>query len=846
MNSTVKSLSLNGAWELIERPLAEGVDAYAAVRGEAGTFVATVPGDVNDDICRSGKLPEPLVALNFREYSSWVPERSWWYRKSVKVPASRKEPFAELSLDGLDVHADVWFNDTYLGHHGSAYFPFKADVSKLIRRGGENCVMVRLTTGRERVKDLQSPLFNCVPTEATRGYNDRGWPQRIFLRKPAYTWGWDWSPYLPTCGITGNCSLNFTGTNSVENIRLDTSLDAKGAATVSMVVELCRRTVIGTAWGTVRVRLTDESRRSFTVEKKNVLVRGGTTFVDLSLDVAAPRLWWPNGSGAQHRYTAEVWLECEGETLSLAPFRWGMRTVEMDVAPGLFRFRINGLPLFIQGSNWCPCDHLYGRVTPQRLRHLVSEMVAANFNCTRVWGGNRFEPDAFFEACDEKGILIWHDFMSACAPLPYDDKEFADLFRQEAFYQMRRLRNHPSMMLWCGNNEVGACYDWEWFKNNYGGGRDPAWTLYFEDLPRWVAAEGGSIPYWPTSPYGGKDSVSDLTVGDDHHWVVMKPESEFWSNPEYWDGKAISIFNSEYGYGGPTSLASAKDYLGTDKPDLFSPVGHEHTNTFYDIPRVNFSIEAHYRSAKDLPIEEYIRLGGLCQGLNLGYSLESLRANDQTWGGIFWMYNDAWGENGWTIIDYYLRRKISFYNVKRCLAPQRLVLRRGGQGFGGKASQVLLILLNNSEKPLRGSVRFGYQRYDGTGARLKTVRYTLPPRSKKVIATCAVPTAAQLKVGSVVALGAPGLDSAWWRHNRYKNLNLPSANVEIVSQKKDGKDCLVTVRSTTLAHAVNINVPDDYHLSDQWFDLLPGESKTVRIIGGARLGKLTATCVNAS
>jgi beta-mannosidase len=188
----------------------------------------------------------------------------------------------------------------------------------------------------------------------------------------------------------------------------------------------------------------------------------------------------------------------------------------------------------------------------------------------------------------------------------------------------------------------------------------------------------------------------------------MRPDKQFWSTPEYWDGKEIPIFNSEYGYGGPCSIETTRQYLGSDQPDLFNETGRQHTNTFYDIPRVNWSIQQHYRETDKLSLKDYILLGGLCQGLNLGYSLESLRANEQSMGGIFWMYDDSWGENGWTIIDYYLRRKVSYYNVKRCLAPRRLVLRRGGQAFGGTADEVLLIALNDAAESVECSAQLGY------------------------------------------------------------------------------------------------------------------------------------------
>jgi beta-mannosidase len=843
------TFDLNGPWELIERPLSDDVAASGAVAEARALCPVQVPGDVNAALASAGLLPEPLTALNFHAASARVPDRSWWYRRRFVVPQNAiAATVATLSLDGLDIHAEIWLNGVHLGHHDSAFLPFERDVRGILRPHSENVLLVRLTTGKERVEHITDfPLLATVPLEAPRGYPDRGFAQRIYLRKPAYTWGWDWSPYLPTCGITGVCAIRFAGLVEFEDVALAASLDDRGNATVTASLELRRHTLVGTVWATVRLRLIDEDGVAHACESTNVLVRSGFTHLDLDLEIRRPKLWWPHGAGAQHRYRVEASAELEdGTTVEYPAFFWGLRTVALETEPGLFRFRVNGQPLFLQGGNWVPCDHLYGRTTPARLEQLVSEAAHANFNCLRVWGGGRFELDAFYDACDRHGILLWHDFMSACAPLPAHDPVFARTFMDEARYQVRRLRNRACLMLWCGNNEVAACYNWS--KHLFGQHRDPAWPLYFEELPRLIAELSPHTPYWPTSPYGGSDSVNDLTVGDDHHWIVMKPDQAFWSHPEYWDSPKISIFNSEYGYGGPCCIESTREYLGTETPDLFGPVGREHTNTFYDIPRVKFSIAEHYGDVPDRPLAEYIRLGGLCQGLNLGYSLESLRANDRTWGGLFWMYNDAWGENGWTIVDYYLRRKIAYYGVKRALAPQKLVWRRGGQAFGGQADEVLLLALNDTTRPLRGSVDAGWMDYDGTHQDLRSIALDVPAFSKAVIARLPIPAADTLRHGTYAACTTlRGLDSATWRHGRHRDGVMPIAHPTIVARRRVGDDLEVTVTSPTFAHAVSFDLGGDWRFSDAWFDLLPGEQRTLRIAGGAGLARkpLAVTCVNA-
>ncbi len=841
----MEKMNVNGSWELIERPLDDGPDRFADIASLPSDLSAQVPGDVNDALVASGRMPEPLVGTNFQQFD-WIEDRSWWYRRTFSVNRELRDmQRLVLSLDGLDVHADVWLNGNHLGHQASAFYPLQSDVTEIVDRDGENTIVVRLTTGLEHVpEDPDFPLVNAVPTEEGRGYPERGNKRRIYLRKPAFVWGWDWAPHLPTCGITGNVELVGQKMLDVSNTHLRTEAAAHGAAVIHAEVELEYDTLVDTARADVDVVATDETGGENRTVEKDVFVRSGVTYVKTQIAVSNPKWWWPNGSGSQHLYQVQVRVSCNGETVETEPVAFGLRTVEMDTAPGRFRFVVNGEPVFMKGGNWIPSDSLYGRITPEKLTTLVREAAEAGFNVLRIWGGGRFEMDAFYEACDRYGIMVWHDFMSACAPLPAHEPWFTQEFEKEAMFQVRRLRNRACLLLWCGNNEVGGCYFW--FKDQFQE-RDPAWELYHRILPRLMQSQCPQIPYWPTSPYGGVGTVGAPDVGDDHHWVVMRPESEFWSSPEYWDGKEIPIFNSEYGYGGPCSLESTRQYMGTDDPDLFSETGRQHTNSFYDIPRVNFSIKEHYVDTDNLSLEEFILYGGLCQGLNLGYSLESLRANEQSWGGIFWMYNDAWGENGWTIIDYYLRRKVSYYNVKRCLSPTRLVLRRGGQAFGGKADEIVLVAVNDTAEHLEGTCQLGYVSYDGTRQSLEAIDYSIKPRSRQVIAAVPCPGANELETGTVVAVPGPDgpFEPATWRHCRYREAGLPAANVVVESVAQAGNDLHITVSSDQFAHAVQLEVPADIRLSDNYFDLLPGQKKSVLLYNAAHLkDKISVRCVN--
>ena len=815
-------------------------------------MTGTVPGDVNDDLFRAGKMPDPLVGLNFRDFA-WVKQCSWWYRKEFDLPERWREvSFIEVCLGGLDIHADVWLNGSHLGHHSNAFYPFQIQVGPELRFGGPNSLVVRLTTGIEQAaesaREQDFPLLAAVPTEAGRGYPDRGEPLRVFLRKPSYVWGWDWSPHLPTCGITGNCEIRALEENEIEDVILRTRTVGSGpesAGIVDVTVVVFRKVRLASATGRVRVALIDDRGRALFVER-DCFLAAGVNHLDLSIRVPHPRLWWPRGYGPQHLYTVYTMMSLDGEVREYRPLPFGMRCIQLRTAPGDFGVTVNGQEIFIRGANWVPPDALYGRVSPARVTHLVEEAATANLNCLRIWGGGRYEIDDFYDACDRLGILVWQDFMSACAPLPADRPWFLRSFLAEAEHQIRRLRGRTCLLLFCGNNEVSQMYS---AMEAYKSHDDPGWRLYHDDLPRLVRSLAGHVPYWPTSPYGGTEDVHDPVVGDNHHWVVMRPEPELWASPEYWDREDLPGFVSEYGYGGPCCRRSFDDYLGDLAETLDGEAVRQHTNTFYNAERVFHAIREHYRDPDDLEIADFLLLGGLCQGINLGRSIESLRARQGGGAAIFWMFADAWGETGWTIVDSFDRRKISYYFVARACRPVCLVIRPGGGPYGGRPGQLVCILCNDGPEEVGGDLDIGFVSLDGSERSLETVAFSVGPGQSELVAAAPCPAGPAAERGAVVAIptgsALEGPAPALWLGPRYRALCLPAATprIEAVAQTKG--DLVVDLSCDTFAHAVHLGGIGDLPVSDSYFDLYPGQRRSIRVFGGADLpeGQIVARAV---
>lgn len=423
------------------------------------------------------------------------------------------------------------------------------------------------------------------------------------------------------------------------------------------------------------------------------------------------------------------------------------------------------------------------------------------------------------------GILIWHDFMFACALYPDNAEWYRREAENEIDYQTRRLRNHASLALWSGNNENHwGFHDW-WVgdeKPEFAGGAH----IYNYIAPRIVRENCAHIPYWRSSPYGGSDPNGN-EVGDRHHWhdCTMNPDMEKRITPEEYD-KVTSKFVSEYGYIGPCARSSIERYHGSETIERFSDVWNWHNNTF-EKDTVMAGITKHYVDADKLSLDDYLLYAGAVQGLMYGYSLESMRCAENCWGSLFWMYTDCWGEVGWTIIDYYLSRKPSYYYVKRAFAPAKLILRRGDD-------DVVVYGANDTNEALNLPVEYGYVSFDGTVARTVTTTLTLPRSDKGPVFR--IPTdGSDEKIGTYFLRctddSSQSIPTALLRGGPFRELAVSRPKLSITGFERNDEGCHFDVTTDVFAHAVHFGIEENTRLSDSYFDLLPGETREVRVEG---------------
>lgn len=812
--------SLNGEWELRDCSLALDARGYGQVMAdEDGWMSSAVPGDVHTDLINANRIKEPLIGLNSFE-CEWIEERSWWYRKAFSTLSEWLEcDIVELELSGLDSMAEIFLNEVHIGTHISAFRPFIRNVKELLRKDGRpNLLVVRVTSGLEHFSAADVAEVAPYIGGDKGGPGQRGDWRRVFVRKPQYSWGWDWSPRVPTCGITGGALIRPIKTLFIRDINTRTSLLPESAK-LHLTVNVENADPVRTGEAEITICITDPDGACIRL-KREAFLRSGRNPLSFTVDIENPRLWWLNGMGEQPLYKISASASASGVTVEYPPFDCGLRTVELDrtaVAEGqrLFAIKVNGVRVYCRGGNWIPADAVYARVSDEKYETLIREAKEANFNMLRVWGGGLYERDCFYRYCDRMGILIWQDFMFACAAYPDHLDWFANEVRKEAGYQVERLRNHPCIALWCGNNENTQAFA-EWWSMATTAGA----YLYNHVIPEVVEAKSPDIPYWNSSPYGGSLPNSG-DCGDRHHWgeCMMNPEMEARITPEEYD-KIDPKFISEYGYVGPCSIETTREYLGSHPLDRNGKAWLHHNNAF-EKDTVAAGIRKHYRDPESLTVEEYLLYAGLCQGMMYEYSLDSFRRCLNNSGGLFWMYNDCWGEVGWTIVDYYCRRKISYNFVRRANAPKRLILRK-------KDSVVTVTLCNDTSEPVAGILEYGYISFDGTSADLQRTPFEAEPFSRKIVKTFESDQW-DFKTGAAIARisSGCGIIPGILHWSEFRDLTLSAAPLTIIKVASG----TYTISAEKFAHAVHFNLPPGAKASDEYFDLLPGEERIVNIEG---------------
>ncbi|MCX8052234.1 MAG: hypothetical protein N3B12_00355, partial [Armatimonadetes bacterium] len=693
-----QTIDLNGAWKLTWKPV-EGCENVPQCKE---SIEGKVPGDVHQDLVNAGLLPEPLIGVN-APLHEWIERAVFTYERDLRVDSVFDR--AELVFHGLDCLCEVFIDGQSVGSSANAFVPHTFDVSAFVKLGANHKLSVNVDTGVEWAKKLVDGRYNT---------GDQS-PERAYLRKPQFAFKWDWAPRLVTCGIWRGVELKIYEQAAIRDVLLTPKFDGN-AATLEATVE-----IEAFKSGDCIVRLRVVGPGGVWQASEKLVLAEGLSHTRLAARIDPVMKWFPRGYGDQTLYCVSVEIEWEGDNSTDSAnivdewsTTYGFREVaiKQDPLPGgekTFIINVNGIDVFCKGADWVPADSLPARVTSEKYEKLIYEACEANFNMFRIWGGGIYESDTFYDLCNRRGILIWHDFMFACAEYPDDQSWFIENVRDEATKAVRRLRNHPCVVLWCGNNEN----DWLHGFRARGECKMVApffgQSIYHDLLPAVCAELDPMRPYWPSSPFGGEDPNSEAE-GDRHSWDVSIIDPDLTQRADIRNYRRDrGKFISEYGVISHALPRTILEYIQEDK----APLGDRKSKAFdrrssvetvpYPSPyEIDFTSPAY--KFHDNPINAIGEGGGLSdwyqkvafgsvpndemtylwqsmlyQAMGYREAISDFRIRKfECAGSLFWMYSDCWGTLGWTIIDYYLRRKPSFYWVRKAYAPLAVFVRAEG------------------------------------------------------------------------------------------------------------------------------------------------------------------------
>lgn len=669
-------------------------------------YKGKVPGCVHLDLMENNLIPDPFIGENELEVQ-WVEREDWIYRKKFVVSEEfLKNSLIYLEFEGIDTFSEVFLNGKKIGETDNMFIGWEFNVKDVLVKG-ENVLEVKLLSPTKVLEEKA----NNYPYKLHGGE----YSPRVFGRKAQYSFGWDWGPRLATSGIWKSVKLKGWSKGRVVDAWVPVrNIGENANISLELDIELLESFPVDIAFRISHGKPVLEQRLRFSLPE-------GRVFLKIPLTIKNPKLWYPQGYGEQNLYTLQlVLLDDKGEVLDKVEKKFGIRKIELfteeDEKGESFIFKINNIPVFAKGANWIPADSFLPRVREEDYRILLAKAKEAGVNMIRVWGGGVYESDVFYDLCDEFGIMVWQDFMFACAEYP-DDEVFLEEVQKEAEYVVKRLRNHPSIVLWCGNNENHWGYYAKWW-----GEREKFWgeEIYSRILPDVCARLDLTRPYWPSSPYGGKDPNSQ-EVGDRHNWVVWHGWVDF---KDYI--KDNGRFISEFGMQAPPVVETIKKFITSDKE--FHPQSKEmefHNKDKMGTIKIIRYLAGYFNITSNM--EEYVYLSQIIQGLALKTGIEHWRNNKfHTAGALIWQWNDCWPVVSWSIIDYYKKLKPSYYFVKRAFRNVKV-------NIEPRNGELLIFGVNDTLEPFNGSLELAFCTFRGKRRGKKELEIEIPANSSKVL-----------------------------------------------------------------------------------------------------------------
>lgn len=808
---SAQTVSLNEGWQFTQK----NKDTW---------HEAEVPGSVQRDLIRHGVLPNPYYGTNENDVQ-WPEVEDWDFKKSFQVTAEQlKSDDAVIFFEGLDTHADVFLNGSRILQTQNMFVGHRVSVKNSLREG-KNDLYIR----------FYSPIERMDPARITAGYeypadNDHS-DQRlsVYNRKAPYHFGWDWGMRLVQMGIWKPISLTFYNDARIDDFYVKQNKITKEKAEIENQIEIYS---LKDTPATISVGYALKSKE-LQSSGKEIQLKKGKNVISLDMIVENPSLWMPTGWGEQHLYDFQVTLKMNDRVVDEKNTRVGLRSVRLVQEPDehgrTFYFEVNGLPIFAKGANYIPGEIMRTQQDEAYYNRLYDNFTDANMNFIRIWGGGTYEDNYFYELADEKGILIWQDFIFGCTPYPSDDAFLANV-ADEVEWNIKRLRNHASLAFWCGNNEVeeGLKF-WGWDKK-YPKEVMDAWFEGYDKtfrklIPELVDKFDGTRNYIHGSPYDSNwGNVDKFSSSDVHDWGLWHGRMPFEAMAD-----RLPRFASEFGFQSFPEMKTIRTFAEEKDFDIDSEVMQIHQKSPIGNTLIKTYMDMYYHTPNNF--EDFVYVGLIMQGNGMEEAVEAnRRGRPYCMGALYWQINDDWPVVSWSSIDYYNNWKAQHYKMRNIFAPLAL-------GVEFKNDKLSYYTMSDHLKDIN-NLQLNVQVIDFDGKVLKrfTEKVSAGANTSKVVKSFA---ASELvtddqKHNTIV--------HAWLSDSKGKvistrdyffywpnKLNLPETTVNKSVKYADGK-YTVTLSSKKLAKDVFIEIPVlGAKFTDNFFTLLPGQKKVIEI-----------------
>ena len=776
---------------------------------------AKVPGSVHADLFYNRIISDPFFADNEKKVQ-WIENEDWEYRTeficSTKELASKN---IELKFDGLDTYAKVYLNGQFILEVDNMFCSWSVDVKRYLIVGN-NILTIQFASAVKKENTEAKKTAYTLPDN-----------QRVFTRKAAYQYGWDFAPRLVTYGIWKPVHLCF-----YDNIRIVNEYVLQNILNDSVAEIKFQFAIHSDIKQKFVINVSDSENPKNKFAKQTFYAEKVDSSYTISFFINHPKLWWCNGYGEPFLYHFKATLLENKLVIDQKVADIGIRKIELirekDKIGESFYFKLNGFPVFMKGANYVPQDVLLSRVSVNDYKNIIKSATAANMNMLRVWGGGIYPDDEFYKSCDENGILVWQDLMFAGSMYP-GDVSFTENVKMEILQQVIRLRNHPSLALWCGNNEMDEAWkNWGWQKQFQLSFIDSAviWNDYvnlFQDIIPDIIAQNDSNRsnlYWPSSPSIGWGHKESLLSGDSHYWGV------WWGNEKFDAYKNhVGRFVSEYGFQSLSSINSIKKFVDSTDVNFENEAFKNHQKHAHGFEYIQTAITDEFKSVNDF--ENNCILSQLAQAKGMKTAIEAhRRAKPNCMGTLFWQLNDCWPSISWSAIDYYGNRKALYYQAKRSFNHLLISFNESENGIEVHiisdklkiiSGKLEIRLFNMSGKLLwwesSSSIKFA-PNFAGICYVLENQVFEKYNRNE-IVVLC-----------SIISDDKSELANSLFYFTKEGDLKLLKPALRLI--KKD--EHTFSISSNVLAKDVYIQLyNDEIKLSDNFFDLLPGKEKIIKI-----------------